>query len=495
MAAVGLSRPSMGMGARVAVPGAHRRLCRGRPIGAALRPRRTAALPGRNYAATVRAVAAPMSPSDAAVPSTVIACRKVALFVEPSPFSHISGMKNRFECLIKCLRAEGDEVLVVTPDPAPPREYFGAKVLNVLGMRLPFYKSPTLLLSIGLSVRVFWNLLLMKPDVIHVSCPGVIVFAAVLYSRLLGTPLVVSYHTHIPHYIPRYTWSGLVAPMWSIIRWCTRRADLTLVTSTIMKDELSENKCKDNIHVWQRGVDTDVFHPKHKSAEMRARMTDGHPEDALLVYVGRLGAEKNLDVLRKVCEEVPGVRLAFVGDGPSREELEEHFRGVPNVKFMGMIKGQELSEAYASADIFMMPSESETLGFVALEAMASGLAVVAVAAGGLLDVITRPGETALMYKSGDYEGMVAQTRRLVEDRELRAQVAAEGRSDVEKFGWSAATKKLREEQYEAAIQHGRKKRKFGLFVIGNTIRSLFAWIAGLIVALVRRLDYARDYRK
>lgn len=109
------------------------------------------------------------------------------------------------------------------------------QVLNVLGMRLPFYNSPTLLLSIGLSVRVFWNLLRMKPDVIHVSCPGVIVFAAVLYSRLLGTPLVVSYHTHIPHYIPRYTWSGLVAPMWSIIRWCTRRADLTLVTSKIMK--------------------------------------------------------------------------------------------------------------------------------------------------------------------------------------------------------------------------------------------------------------------
>ena len=109
------------------------------------------------------------------------------------------------------------------------------QVVNVLGLKLPFYKSPTLLLSIGLSIRVLYHLIVMRPDVIHVSCPGVIVFAAVLYSRILGLPLVVSYHTHVPYYIPRYTWSGLVAPMWSIIRWCTRRADLTLVTSKVMQ--------------------------------------------------------------------------------------------------------------------------------------------------------------------------------------------------------------------------------------------------------------------
>ena len=130
----------------------------------------------------------------------------------------------------------------------------------------------------------------MKPDVIHVSCPGLLVNAAVLYSRMLGVPLVVSYHTHIPYYIPRYTWSGLVAPMWAFIRWWTRCADLTLVTSKVMKDELSEQKCEDNIHVWQRGVDTDVFNPKFKNEEMRFRMTDGHPEAPLLVHVGRLGS-------------------------------------------------------------------------------------------------------------------------------------------------------------------------------------------------------------
>jgi len=108
-------------------------------------------------------------------------------------------------------------------------------VVNVLGFKLPFYKSATLLLSVGLSVRVMWYLWKQRPDVIHVSTPGILCFAAVLYARLLAVPLVMSYHTHIPEYIPRYTWSGLVAPMWSVIRWCTRRADLTLVTSKAMK--------------------------------------------------------------------------------------------------------------------------------------------------------------------------------------------------------------------------------------------------------------------
>lgn len=107
--------------------------------------------------------------------------------------------------------------------------------MNVLGFKLPFYQSATLLLSLGLSVRVLYYLVRQRPQVIHVSTPGIMCFAAVLYARLLAVPLVMSYHTHIPEYIPRYTWSGLVEPMWAIIRWCTRRADLTLVTSKAMK--------------------------------------------------------------------------------------------------------------------------------------------------------------------------------------------------------------------------------------------------------------------
>lgn len=420
--------------------------------------------------------------------------KKVAIFVEPSPFSHISGMKNRFESLIKTLREAGDDVMVVTPDPQPPKEFCGAQVVNVLGFKLPFYQAPTLLLSLGLSVRVLYYLFKQRPQVIHVSTPGIMMFAAVLYARLLAVPLVMSYHTHIPEYIPKYTWKGLVQPMWSIIRWCTRRADLTLVTSKAMRDELIKNRCRPrSVDVWQRGVDTDVFNPKHKSAAMRERMSDGHPDAPLLVYVGRLGAEKNVEALKSVLQQVPGARLALVGDGPQRQELEQIFAGMP-VKFMGMMKGQELSEAYASADIFVMPSETETLGFVVLEAMASGVPVVAVAAGGLTDILTDPGKTGFLYQPHDYAAAANCVKQLIADPTLQARMGTAGRREVEMFGWSAATKTLRERQYARAVRLSIGKRRFWLLALRIGATRLFRALVGVVAAVLHRMDYARAYR-
>lgn len=170
--------------------------------------------PLQSPSSTVATVSSP-DPAQAAPRPNRIAqlAKKVAIFVEPSPFSHISGMKNRFECLIKGLREAGDQVVVVTPDPQPPQEFCGAKVkqpgspcvkpccascrlqaivstlahlciacafpancsaqvVNVLGFKLPFYSSPTLLLSSGLSIRVLYYLIKLKPEVIHVSSPG-----------------------------------------------------------------------------------------------------------------------------------------------------------------------------------------------------------------------------------------------------------------------------------------------------------------------------------
>ncbi|KAF6255492.1 sulfolipid synthase [Scenedesmus sp. NREL 46B-D3] len=435
--------------------------------------------PAHNRQLLIRNVAA-MSSAGQFTPS------KVAIFVEPSPFSHISGMKNRFESLIKNLKDAGDDVM-----------FCGAQVVNVLGFKLPFYKSATLLLSLGLSLRVLYYLFKQRPQVIHVSTPGIMCFAAVLYARLLAVPLVMSYHTHIPEYIPRYTWSGLVQPMWSIIRWCTRRADLTLVTSKAMKEELEKNRCRPrSIEVWQRGVDTDVFNPQHKSAAMRARMSDGHPEQPLLVYVGRLGAEKNTEALKDILLQVPGARLALVGDGPQRQELEQMLQGMP-VKFMGMMKGQELSEAYASADIFVMPSETETLGFVVLEAMASGVPVVAVGAGGLTDIVT-PGKTGLLYSPGQYVQAAQHVRQLIADPDARARIAKTARREVEMFGWSAATRVLRERQYARAVRLSIGKRRFWLLALRIGVTRLLRVLLGALLALWRQLiskmDYARPYR-
>jgi len=162
------------------------------------------------------------------------------------------------------------------------------------------------------------------------------------------------------------------------------------------------------------------------------------------------------------------------------------------------MRGQELSEAYASADAFVMPSETETLGFVVLEAMASGVPVVAVAAGGLTDIITAPGKTGLLYPQGDYAEAARQVRALVSDAAYCRAMGEAGREEVEKFGWSAATRMLRDKQYRRAVRVSNGRRRFWwLLLRGWVVRMMAAlWAAtfGLVAAAFHKLDYARDLR-
>ena len=161
---------------------------------------------------------------------------------------------------------------------------------------------------------------------------------------------------------------------------CLNFADLTLATSPQLKDQLKELGCR-NVEVWRKGIDTEVFSSKFNESniEMRSIMTDGQPTRPLLLYVGRLGREKNINMIKDVLQRIPQARLAVVGAGPAEEELKEHFQGTDTV-FMGLMSGEALSRAYAAADVFVMPSESETLGFVVLEAMASEVPPVGAAA-------------------------------------------------------------------------------------------------------------------
>jgi sulfoquinovosyltransferase len=141
--------------------------------------------------------------------------RRVALFVEPSPFAYISGYKNRFQNFIKHLREMGDEVIVVTNHEGVPEEFHGAKVIGSWSFPCPMYgKVP---LSLALSPRIISEVAKFKPDIIHASSPGIMVFGALAIAKLLSVPLVMSYHTHVPVYIPRYTFSWLVEPMWQVI--------------------------------------------------------------------------------------------------------------------------------------------------------------------------------------------------------------------------------------------------------------------------------------
>lgn len=190
---------------------------------------------------------------------------------------------------------------------------------------------------------------------------------------------------------------------------------------------------------------------------MRNRLSGGVPEAPLLVYVGRLGAEKKLESLRVVLDNNPGTRLALVGGGPIREALEKHFEGYP-VHFTGALQGDELSEAFASADIFVMPSDTETLGFVVLESMASGVPVVGVAAGGLIDIIEIGSTGYLVSNSDGMTEFSARVKELVNSPELRRKMGANARVWAEGWSWEAATSKLRNVQYRQAMENFRARR-------------------------------------
>eukprot|EP00977_Amphora_coffeiformis_P002420 scaffold451_cov184-Amphora_coffeaeformis.AAC.6 len=141
--------------------------------------------------------------------------------------------------------------------------------------------------------------------------------------------------------------------------------DATVVTSPQIQKEFQDHGVP-NCFLWEKGIDTQRFHPSFRNAKMRDCMTDSHPDDFLITYIGRLGKEKRLKELRDILERMPNARLCIVGHGPYEQELHKYFEGSRTV-FTGLLYGDKLSQAFATADAFCMPSDSETLGFVCLK--------------------------------------------------------------------------------------------------------------------------------
>jgi glycosyltransferase involved in cell wall biosynthesis len=184
------------------------------------------------------------------------------------------------------------------------------------------------------------------------------------------------------------------------------------------------------------------FNPQFRSSTWRERLSDGNPEAPLLIYVGRLATEKRVDWLRPVLEALPGVRLAVVGDGPVRAELETLFAGTPTV-FTGYLRGADLAHAYASADLFAFTSANETFGNVVLEAMASGLPVVVPCAGGPVDIVT-PNVTGLLFDPGNQTEFVRAVKQIVSQPDALRQMGKAARAYAESQSWEAINDDLLE---------------------------------------------------
>jgi sulfoquinovosyltransferase len=293
----------------------------------------------------------------------------------------------------------------------------------------------------------------------------------------------MSYHTHLPSYAVNYLnfIPGIEGMSWEALRWAHSRADLTLVTSPQMKEELTLHGIP-RVDVWRKGIDTERFNPAFKDATTRSIMSDGHPDDFLMVYVGRLGAEKRIKDVKAILEKMPNARFCVVGKGPQMEELQTYFKGT-KTKFMGQMSGDELSQAFASGDVFVMPSDSETLGFVVLESMASGVPVVGAKAGGIPSLID-DGKDSFLVEPGDINGYVSCLKQLQEPK-FRKEMGKKARAEAERWGWEAATSVLRNIQYEKALVNFHS-RAFGGLGKPRT-RGLFRLLAFRVKSVFRRL--------
>ncbi|HIK06375.1 MAG TPA: glycosyltransferase family 1 protein [Trichormus sp. M33_DOE_039] len=371
---------------------------------------------------------------------------KIALFTETF-LPKVDGIVTRLRHTVDHLQRQGNQVLVVAPE-GGITEHKGAKVYGVSGFPLPLYPELKMALprpAIGYTLEQF------QPDVIHVVNPAVLGLSGIFYSKVMKIPLVASYHTHLPQYLQHYGLGMLEGLLWELLKGAHNQAALNLCTSTAMMTELSSHGIE-RVDLWQRGVDTELFHPDLASLEMRDRLTQNHPESPLLLYVGRLSAEKEIERIKPILEAIPQARLALVGDGPHRQALEKHFAGT-KTNFVGYLMGRELGSAFASADAFIFPSRTETLGLVLLEAMAAGCPVVAARSGGIPDIVSDGINGYLFDPKADIQDAIDATVKLLEHKQQREIIRQNARREAEKWGWAAATHQLQD--YYQKILYGQ----------------------------------------
>ena len=336
---------------------------------------------------------------------------KLALVTETYP-PEVNGVAMTLSRLVAGLAARGHEVEVVRPrqrgearsrrlearqqkseirsqvaevemDDKPSRSAFCqrpsafcplASEFLVPGLPIPFYHTLKMGLPVWGALRRRWAA--APPDLVHVATEGPLGLAALRAARRLGLPVTSSFHTNFQQYGRHYGLNKLRATITAYLRWFHNRTACTMVPTDELRAQLAARDFT-RLVVIARGVDTDLFSPENRCEALRASW-GAAPGDPVFVYVGRLAAEKNLGLVVETFllmqKAEPRARCVLVGDGPERTALEKKF---PQFCFAGMRRGPELAAHYASADIFVFPSTTETFGNVVTEAMASGLVVLA----------------------------------------------------------------------------------------------------------------------
>lgn len=363
----------------------------------------------------------------------------------------IDGVVTRTTRHLDQLAELGHEVLVFAPG-NPPERYAGFEIVPIPSRSLKVYPE---VMHGMMGPRAFRRLREFDPDIVHAVNPiWTAGWSTLVVARRF--PVIASFHTDVPEYCLKLgiPWVKPIAE-WGL-RTFHGRAGLNLVTSGPMMDKAADYGI-DNVRLWPKAVDTESFTPEARTRKMRNLLSDGHPDDPLIIFVGRISAEKSVErcfpIVDEVRKRVPNARLAFVGEGPLYDELRSN---PPDwATFTGYLSGADLHAAYASGDVLLFPSTTETLGFAALEAFASGVPAVAANAGGLPFVVA-DGDTGILVDPQAPDTAWAEPiEHLLTQPELRERMSAAGRAEAGRWTWRASSETVLG-YYDEVIRSARR---------------------------------------
>ena len=379
---------------------------------------------------------------------------RVALFSEVY-WPMVSGVGVTLLRLSQALETRGHRVRVYSATyPLPPGAADRPEVHR--SPSVPLFLYPDVQWAFPRFRDVTDDLAAFQPDVVHLATEFSLGLAGVKAARQLHLPVLASAHTDYDQYAARYGVTWALRAGWHYLRWFYGQADRVLCPSRIYEEQLHRHGVW-HTGIWSRGVDPFVFSPDFRSAAYRSRIGAG-PGDLVVTYIGRLAREKNLDLLLEAWDQlVPergSAQLVLVGRGPLEEELRR--RETPGLHVLGLLHGRDLSEAYASADVFAFPSTTETFGNSLLEAMSSGLPSLVAAAGGVLEFVEHGGN-AWLVEPESAPAIAEGLGRLLADPALRRRVSQGALRTAQARDWNAVYEGLIE-QYRDAVERKGETR-------------------------------------
>lgn len=366
---------------------------------------------------------------------------RIALFSD-TYLPTVNGVARALGLLVEHARAAGHEVALVTPKVAeglPAEDVAFHETLP--GVPAPMY--PELQAARPwLGRRIRRRLERFDPHIAHVATEAGVGLAGRSWALSRRIPLLTSFNTHFPDYLAGYGLGRLEGTLWAYLRWFHGRADARVCPSEWARAEMLQHGIKPPVGIWSRGVDSRAFHPRRRSEALRRELAPD--ADVLLMYVGRIAPEKRVPLLLEAWPEIRTrasrkVVLVLVGDGPALEELQG--RRLEGVVFTGYRHGAALGAHFASGDVFVFPSDTETFGQVVTEALASGLPAIAPRRGGVVDTVV-PGRTGELFEPGDAGDLARKTLLLIEDDVLRRRMARAARAEAEERSWSRVFRSL-----------------------------------------------------